>query len=86
MKEVIHLICQVIHTFGPLNVNEKCSIFIQLPPANTSDLSHHTYHIQKQDVDGEYLGKVKMALNSHVGSINFADPANIRKAHKEIMT
>ena len=27
-----------------------------------------------------------MALSSHVGSINFADPANIRKAYEEIMT
>ena len=34
----------------------------------------------------EYLGRVRMALCSHVGSINFADPANIRKIHKELMS
>ena len=27
-----------------------------------------------------------MALHSHVGSINLADPANIRKVHKELMS
>ena len=27
-----------------------------------------------------------MALHSHVGSINFADPANIRKVHEELMS
>ena len=27
-----------------------------------------------------------MALSSHMGRINFADPSNIRKVHKEIIT
>ena len=30
----------------------------------------------------EYLGRVKMVFNSHVGGINFAHSANIRKAHE----
>ena len=33
----------------------------------------------------KYLGRVKMVLRNHVGSINFADPVNIRKAPKEQM-
>ena len=72
--------------FGPSNVNEKCSNFIVVALANTSDSLHHMYHAQKQDADVEYLGRVKMALSSHMGSIIFVDPANIRKTHKEIMT
>ena len=39
-----------------------------------------------QDADAEYLSRVKMELSSHVGSINFVDPANIKKDHKEIKT
>ena len=34
----------------------------------------------------EYFGRVKMAPRTCMGDINFADPANIRKAHKELMT
>ena len=43
------------------------------------------YCSQKWDADMEYLGTVKMMLSSCVGSINFADPVNIRKAQKELM-
>ena len=50
---------------------------------NTGDTSHHMYHVQKWDADTQYLGRVKMALSS---CINFAYPANIRKAHEELMT
>ena len=32
------------------------------------------------------MGRVKMASSSHLGSINFADPANIRKVYKELMS
>ena len=34
----------------------------------------------------EYLGRVKRALSRHMGSINFVDPANIRKVHEERMS
>ena len=34
----------------------------------------------------EYLGKVKVAISSYMGTINFADPTNIRKVHKELMS
>ena len=44
------------------------------------------YHAHKRDADVEYLGRVKMVLSSHMGDINFADPDNTRKAHKELMT
>ena len=71
--------------FGSLNDNEKWSNFIQVAPSNTSDSSQYTYHAQKWDVDIEYLGMVRMALHSCMGSINFANPANIRKVHKELM-
>ena len=48
-------------------------------------MSHHTHHAQKRDADAEDLGRVKMVLSSPVGGISFKDPANIRKAHKELM-
>ena len=44
------------------------------------------YHAQKRDSDAEHICRVKMALGSCVGGINFAGPANIRKAHEELMT
>ena len=66
-----------------LNVNENLT---QIAPTNANDTSHHTYHAQEQDADVEYLGRVKIALSSHMGSINFADPANIRNVHEELMT
>ena len=47
--------------FRQLNVNENCSNFTQVVPANTSGLSHHTYHTQKRDADVEYLGRCKCA-------------------------
>ena len=34
----------------------------------------------------EYLGRGKMVLSSHVVSINFANPANMRKVHKELLS
>ena len=52
---------------------------------NTSDLSHHMYHAQKQDANVEYLGRYKMVLSIFVGSINFVDPAKIREAHEKLM-
>ena len=48
--------------FGPYNTNNKCSNFVQVAPAQTSDSSHFTYHDQWQDADVEYLGRVRMAL------------------------
>ena len=72
--------------FGQLNINEKCSNFIQVEPTNTNDLSQYMYHTQKQNADVEYVGRVRMALHSPVGSINFAGLANIRKVHKDLMT
>ena len=62
-------------------LKEKCSNFTQIASTNTVNTSHHMYHTQKQDTDAEYLGRIKMAL-----SINVVDPANIRKAHEELMT
>ena len=72
--------------FGPLNINEKCSNFTQVASANTGDFSQYMYCTQKGDADVEYLGRVKMALSSHMGSTNFVDPANNRKVHKELMS
>ena len=34
--------------FRQLNVNENCSNFTQIAPANPSDTSHLTYHAQKE--------------------------------------
>ena len=44
------------------------------------------YHTPKQDAYAEYLGRVKIVLSSYMGSIKFADPFNIKKAHKELMS
>ena len=74
------------NNFRQSNVNEKCSKITQIAPANTGDTSYHMYHTWKQDANAEYLGRVKMALNSCVGGINFVDPANIRKAPEKLMT
>ena len=67
--------------FWQLHVNGKCSNLTEIAPANTSGSLHHMYCAQKQDANTEYLGRVKMVLSIHLSSINFADPANIRKAH-----
>ena len=75
-----------LNNFRQLNVTENCSNLIQIAPTNTSDTLHHMYHVQKRDADAEYLGRVKMALSSHTGGINCAVPADIRKAHEELMT
>ena len=69
--------------FGSLNVSEKCNNLIQVAPENTDESSHHTYHAQKRDADTEYFSRFKMALSSHVGGINFADPDNIRKKQQQ---
>ena len=74
-----------VNNFRQLNVTEICSNLTQLATANTGDMSHHMYHAQKRDADAEYLGRVKIVLSGCVGGINFADLANIRKAHKELM-
>ena len=74
------------NNFGQLNDTENCSNLTQITPSNSGDMLHHTYHAWKRDADADYLGRVKIALRSHVGGINFADPANIRKAHEELMT
>ena len=74
-----------LNNFRQLHVTENCSNFKKIAFANTSDISHHMYHIQKRDADVEYLGRVKMVLSSHVHRINFADPANMRKAQKQLM-
>ena len=74
------------NNFRQWNVNENCSTITQIAPAYTSDMSHNTYHAQKWDADERYLCKIKMVLCSHVGGINFADPANIRKTHEELVT
>ena len=33
----------------------------------------------------QYFGRARKAICSHVGSINFADPANIRQVHGILM-
>ena len=71
--------------FGPHNTNKNYSNFAQVVPAYTSNSSQFTYCAQRWDADAEYLGRVWMALHSHVGSINFADPANIRQVHDALM-
>ena len=41
---------------------------------------------KKWDTDADYLDKFRLVLLSHMSTIDFADPANIRKAHKELMS
>ena len=45
----------------------------------------YIYHAENWDADVDYLGRFKTVLSSRVSSINFADPANIRKVHRELM-
>ena len=47
------------NNFRQLNVTEEFSNLIQIAPANTSDMSHQTYHTQKTDVDAQYLCRIK---------------------------
>ena len=68
--------------FGPLNTNQNCSNFVHVGFTDRGDLS---YHAIKQDADAEYLEEVTQAICSHVGSIHFMDPANIRQVHGTIM-
>ena len=44
-----------------------------------------SYHTMNWDADVEYLEKVRQAICSYVGGINFADPANIRQVHGILM-
>ena len=46
---------------------------------------HHTYYAWKRDADVEYVGTFKLLLSNCMGGINLTDPANIRKAHEELM-
>ena len=71
--------------FGLHSTSKNCSNFVQVAPAHTSDSSHFTYHAQRLDADSDYLSRVKMALHSCVGSINFMDPANSRQIHETLM-
>ena len=71
---------------GPNNTNKTSSNFAQVAPANISDSSQFTYHYWRQDADVEYLGRVRMALCSHVGSIIFTDSANIIQVHDALMS
>ena len=50
-----------------------------------SDISHPTYYAWKSDADAEYVGRVKIAIISHIGSINFMDPVSMRRSHEELM-
>ena len=72
--------------FGSLNINEKCSNFKKVAPTNTSDSSPYMYHACLWNADVEYSDRVRMGLCSHMGSINFADPAKIRMVHEELMS
>ena len=65
------------NTFRQLSVTKICSNLTLIAHTNTGDASHHMYHACK---------RIKMVLRSHMDDINFADPANISKAHKEVMT
>ena len=65
-----------------LNVNENYSSFTQSTPMNTGDSLHHTYHAWKWDVDAEYWGRVKMALSTHVSSINKIQPTSEKHMKK----
>ena len=75
-----------LNNFRQLNINEMCSNITQIAPTSTGDTLHYMYHAQKRNADAEYLGRVKIVLSSCMGGIHFADPASIRKAHKELMT
>ena len=70
--------CSDSLNFGPHNTYKNCAIFVQVAFPDMGDSSYHT---QKQDADVEYLGRVRKAICSHVGSINVVDPANIRQLH-----
>ena len=72
--------------FGLLNIDEKCNNFLQAAPSNTDDLLQYTSCTQKQDADAEYFDRVKIVLTSHMHSINFVNPGNIRKLHKALMS
>ena len=48
-------------------------------------MTHHITLGSEVDAEVEYLGRVRMALIGHVGSINFTDQANIRQVHKSLM-
>ena len=49
-----------------------------------SDTSDLTYHAQRR-ADAEYLSRVKIAICSCIGDINFTDPASTRKEHDELI-
>ena len=73
------------NNFRQWSMNENLSNLTQIASANPSYTSPPTYHAQRRDADAEYLGRVKVALTSCVGSINFADSVCMRKAHEELM-
>ena len=69
--------------FGPHNTNQNCSHFVQLIFTHMGDLSCNA---QKGDADVEHFGRVKLVLLGYLGSSNFADPANIKKVHRELIS
>ena len=78
------LICLAIQLIlDHITLTQNCSNFVQVASTDTGDSSYHAW---KQDADAEYLGRIGMVICSHVGSINFTDPANIRQVHGILMT
>ena len=74
------------NNLGHLNFTKSCCMLSIMASANIGDTLHQLYHTWKRDADAEYLGRVKIVLSIPVDGINFTDPANIRKAHDELMS
>ena len=59
--------------------------FIQITSPIPSDLLHPTYNVRKRDTETEYLGIIQMTLRNCIKDINFTDPVQMRRVHRDLM-
>ena len=56
-----------------------------LPPSNSSDPLHPTYHERKRDAQAENISLIKTASQNTIQNVNVVDPTQTRKAHEALM-
>ena len=58
---------------------------IQITSPTSSDPLHPTYNSRKRDAQAEYLVIIKMTLRNSFDGINFMDPVQIGRVHRDLM-
>ena len=71
--------------FRQSNATENSRNFIQIAPANPTDMSLPMYSAQKRDADADYICGVKITIGNCIHDINLVYPVNIGKVHEDLM-